>query len=480
MTEPQLLIAGLGPGSWDRTPLSTREVLCNPQRTVVVRTLQHPAAQHLAGLREVISCDDLYEQDGDFDHVYQQIAERVLAKAAAGATVYAVPGSPRLGELAVALIRQRASQAGVTTGILAAESFLDAVLDLVGYDPLDRGLRLLNGHRLPAPLVIDGPTLISQVDHPVVMAETLSLLGRVLPEESEATIVVGAGDDEPQVITGPLPSLDPELAGPRTSLFLDPEPGGLVGVVRTMWQLREECPWDRQQTHESLVKNLIEEAYELIEAIAANSEGDAYGAVEDELGDVLLQVLFHAAIARQQAAFDIEDVAENLRQKLVRRHPHVFGQVEAGTAEVVKANWEKIKEEERGTAPTSILDGVPIGMPALERAAKLQRLAARVGFDWPEVEGVINKLEEEVAELRSAEDHRRREAEVGDLLFTVVNLARHLAVDPELALRGAIERFVTRFRHMEEAGPLEGLTLDELDHRWEAAKRGVSGGNEPA
>jgi MazG family protein len=293
-------------------------------------------------------------------------------------------------------------------------------------------------------------------------------------------VVVGAGDDQPRCVTDALHRLDPQLAGPRTSLFLDPEPGGLVGVVRTMWRLREECPWDRQQTHESLVKNLIEEAYELIEAIAANTDGEAYGAVEDELGDVLLQVLFHAAIAHQVGAFDIEDVAENLRQKLVRRHPHVFAQVAADTPEAVKANWEKIKEEERGPgpAPGSILDRVPVGMPALERAAKLQRLAAGVGFDWPETPGVIDKLEEEVAELKSADNRRRQEAEIGDLLFTAVNLARHLAVDPEVALRGSIERFVTRFRLMEQAGPLAGLTLEELDQRWEAAKRGL--GNEPA
>jgi ATP diphosphatase len=238
-----------------------------------------------------------------------------------------------------------------------------------------------------------------------------------------------------------------------------------------MWRLRHECPWDRRQTHESLVKNLVEECYELIEAIAANSDGTAYGAVEDELGDVLLQVLFHAAIARQEGAFDIEDVAENLRQKLVRRHPHVFGSVEVGSAEEVKANWDRIKAEERGEARSSLLDGVPVGMPALERAAKLQRRAAAVGFDWPDPAGVIEKLREEIGEVEQAlANSEHIEEEVGDLLFTVVNLSRHLGVDPELVLRGASDRFTTRFRAMEAMGPMESLSPDELDRRWVKVK----------
>jgi MazG family protein len=215
------------------------------------------------------------------------------------------------------------------------------------------------------------------------------------------------------------------------------------------------------------VKNLIEETYELVEAIGSGSEGQ----LEDELGDVLLQVLFHSNIARQTGAFEIEDVAEVLRQKLVRRHPHVFADVEVDDAEEVKANWEQIKEAERGEARQSLLDGVPVGIPALERAAKIQRRAAEVGFDWPQAAPVLDKLSEEVEELREAVVQLNRvPEELGDVLFTVVNLARHLTVDPELALRGAIDRFISRFEEMEMMGPLEGLSLAELDERWEKAK----------
>ncbi|HUO46488.1 MAG TPA: nucleoside triphosphate pyrophosphohydrolase [Acidimicrobiia bacterium] len=438
---------------------------------MIVRTLSHPAAQQLAELREVVSCDDLYLGSNDFEGVYEAITDRVMASAASRPTVYAVPGSPMVGEFAGTLIRQAATAAGVSVEMMAAESFLDAVLTAVSYDPLDRGLRLINGHRLPAPLVMDCPTVIAHLDVPMVLSDVLVALQRVLPEGTMASLVVDAGGEAFRMVTAPLHELDPALAGLRTSMFLDPEPGGLVGVVRTMWRLRDECPWDRNQTHLSLIKNLVEECYELIEALTANEDGSAYGAVEDELGDVLLQVLFHASIARQAGAFDIDDVAENLRQKLVRRHPHVFGDVDAGSPDQVKANWELIKEQERGKPNDSIMDGVPPGMPGLERAAKLQRRAASVGFDWENRQGVVDKVREEIGELQEELARSDRAAEeVGDLLFSLVNLARWLEVDPEVALRGAIARFVNRFRLMEAEGPLEGLTVQQMDARWQRAK----------
>jgi MazG family protein len=240
--------------------------------------------------------------------------------------------------------------------------------------------------------------------------------------------------------------------------------------------LRTQCPWDRDQTHKSLIKNLVEESYELIDAISrldtADSDWVGYAEVEDELGDVLLQVLFHSVIAREAGVFDIDDVAEVMRQKLVRRHPHVFGDVEATTADEVKANWDRIKELERGASTEeSALDGVPSGMPGLHRASKVQNRAAKVGFDWEEAIQVLLKVNEEVEELTAAmSGDGDPEAELGDVLFTMINLARHLGLDAEVALRGATDRFEERFRRMESAGPLEGLNLDVLNERWEQAK----------
>ncbi|HEX5723605.1 MAG TPA: nucleoside triphosphate pyrophosphohydrolase [Acidimicrobiia bacterium] len=457
-----VLVIGLGPAGLGQLPDSTRALLLDPAFKVVLRTIAHPAAAELSALREVVTCDDLYDRAEDFEEVYAAIVERVLEYQAGEGVIYAVPGSPLVGEFAVADLRKR-----VPVEIIPSPSFLDATLSAVGYDPLDRGLRILDGHALPTPLLIDGPTIIAHLDQPLILADVVASLGRVVDESSEVTLVIDAGGDQERLLTTSIDSVDPRQAGLRTSIFMDPTPGGLAGVISVMARLRKDCPWDRAQTHESLVKNLLEETHELVDAIAAGAEG----AILDELGDLLLQVLFHSEIA---TGFGVEDVAENLRQKLVRRHPHVFGSVIAGSPEEVKANWERIKEDERGHTPSSALDGVPAGMPALERAAKLGRKAAAVGFDWPDPGPVFEKISEEVDELRAAVaagDSEAVQAELGDLLFAVVNLARHLKLDPELALTRTIREFIRRFQEMEKAGSLDGLDLAQLDARWEAAKR---------
>lgn len=466
-----ITIAGLGPGSLDRVPKPVRDLVLDDDTTIVARTRHHPAAAELGDLREVLFCDDLYQSSEDYEDVYDAIANRVIDASADGPVVYVVPGSPMVGEFAVRRILGRRADVEV----VAAESFVDAVLTEVDYDPLDRGLQILNGHYPPDPLVLDKPTIIGHLDRPEVLADVLDAAGRVTPEGTQATLLAGLGAADARVVTGPLTDLPIDLAGFRTSLFLDPEPGGLLGAVGVMRRLRRECPWDREQTHESLVKNLVEEAYELIDAISRlPDEGVdwvAYAGVEDELGDVLLQVLFHEAIARETGAFDIDGVAEVMRQKLVRRHPHVFAGVEVSGADDVKANWDRIKEEERGGPEHSALDGVPGGMPALHRAAKIQNRAAKVGFDWEQALSVVPKVREEIDELEDAiggDGHI--EAELGDLFFSVVNLARHLGLDPETALRKATTTFEERFRRMEQEGPLDGLDLDALNRRWESAK----------
>ncbi len=467
-----ITVVGLGPAELDRVPEVTREMLLDPGRTVIVRTLHHPAAADLASLRQVVGCDDLYQQADDFESVYRAIVDRVVTASTTGPVVYAVPGSPLIGEFAVRMLIDEAD--GVE--VIPAESFLDALLAEVGYDPLDRGLQVLNGHLLPDPLVLDKPTVIAHLDRPEVLAEVAATIARVVPEEARVMVVVDAGGAKRLLAESPASEVDPGLAGLRTSMFVDADPGGLIGAVHTMRRLRRECPWDREQTHHSLVKNLVEEAYELIEAISSLPGGEtdwvAYSGVEDELGDLFLQVLFHEAIARESGAFDLDDVAEGLRRKLVRRHPHVFGDSDASSPEEVKARWDQIKAEERGeTEPGSALSGVPAGMPALHRASKVQNRAAKVGFDWDRAEQVVDKLREEIAEMEAAMTGSGViEDEVGDILFTVVNLARHLGVDGEVALQRAVGRFSDRFLQMEAEGPLEGLDIDELNARWDRAK----------
>lgn len=471
-----ITITGLGPGNLARVPKPVRSILLDPNRAIVVRTELHPAAVELGAMRDVTFCDDLYETSDRFDDVYEAIATRVIELARDTSVVYAVPGSPMVGEFAVSKILNMAP----LTEVIPAESFIDAVLAEVVYDPLDRGLQILNGHELGDPLILDKPTIIGHLDSPEVLADVIDAMSRVLPEATPVTVLARLGADDALVVTEAIEEIDPALAGMRTSLFVDSDPGGVVGAIKVMRRLRSECPWDQEQTHHTLVKNLIEETYELIDAIAKlpadGVDWVAYAAVEDELGDVLLQVLFHEAIARERGAFDIDGVAGVLREKLVRRHPHVFGDLEVDSAEDVKENWDRIKRAETADEPTSALDGLPSGLPALQRSSKLQNRAAKVGFDWEHAGQVIPKIEEELEELKMAlEGDGDIESELGDLLFSVVNLARHLRLDPELALARANDTFDARFRAMESEGPLDGLDLGRLNERWERAKQASLG-----
>ena len=255
-------------------------------------------------------------------------------------------------------------------------------------------------------------------------------------------------------------------------------------LVDIMAKLRSEagCPWDREQTHQSLRPYLIEEAYEVLDALDNGEDGD----FRDELGDLLLQVVFHAQIANEEKRFDIHDVARAINDKLVRRHPHVFGDTRADTADEVLTNWEKIKREEKGDeGRRSVLDGLPAGMPALLRAYRIQEKVARVNFDWDDVKEVLEKVSEEIVEVRRALENGDRaeiEEEMGDLLFSLVNLSRHLNVPPEDALRRSNDKFIRRFRYIEAALELKGenlerATFEELDALWEEAKGKESDGN---
>ncbi len=467
----QLILIGLGPGDLDRVPAAHRRLLTDPDHRVVVRTLHHPAAAELADLREIVTCDDLYQEGSSFEEVYSAIVDRVLDMASQGLTIYAVPGSPMVGEFAARELMKRVPQVEV----IPSESFVDAVLAAVGCDPFAAGLRIINGHEMGDPLVLDCPTIIGHLDAPAVLADVGASLSRVLPEGARVTLCVGLGSSDEQVLEVDVDRIPAELAGFRTSLFIDAEPAGLFGLISVSRRLRKECPWDAQQTHTSLVRHLLEEAYELAEAIAAlpDEAGDpdyvAYDGLEEELGDVLLQVLFHANIAAERGVFGIDDVASRLRAKLVHRHPHVFGDVTVAGAEEVASNWERIKADEKPSR--SLMDGVPEGMPALERALKLQERVATVGFDWDDSSQIMEVLGGELQELERARAGDGDVAhELGDVLFTVVNLARRLGLDPEVVLRRATARFQRRFRAMEDRAPLTGLSPDQLEELWEAAK----------
>jgi tetrapyrrole methylase family protein/MazG family protein len=255
------------------------------------------------------------------------------------------------------------------------------------------------------------------------------------------------------------------------------------------------CPWDREQTHDSLRTYLIEETYEVLETL---DSGDA-AKLAEELGDLLLQILFHAQLGSEAGRFDIADVIEHVHTKMVRRHPHVFGKVRARTAAQVLKNWEHLKAAERAAHraasgaspaphPASLLDGLPKTLPALLEAYQLTRRASRVGFDWDRIEGLFDKLREETEELRealSSPHAARTEEEVGDLLFVAVNVARFLGVDPEIALKKANRKFIARFKEMEQEAARSGRRLaevprDELESLWDASKADQARSANPA
>lgn len=255
----------------------------------------------------------------------------------------------------------------------------------------------------------------------------------------------------------------------------------LIDIMTALRTPVTGCPWDLAQDFDSIAPYTIEEAYEVADAIAHGDMDDLC----DELGDLLLQVVFHTQMAREAGTFEFGDVVQAITEKMIRRHPHVFGTVDAATPEAVKRNWEDIKAEEKvarhatsGTRQTSLLDDVPLALPALQRAIKLQKRAARVGFDWDDTAQVLDKVREELGEVEDAvatNDTASMSDEIGDLLFSVANLARHAGIDPEAALRGTNDKFRRRFGHIERSAataeqPLDAVSLDQMEAWWIEAK----------
>ena len=479
-----IYVVGLGPGSYKDLSLGALELL-RASFPVFLRTEIHPVVERLRSEGVAFqSFDYIYEQSADFPEVYRRIAAEVLAVALKGDVVYAVPGHPLVAEQSVANIIAGAEERGIPVEILPAVSFLDSIFSALRLDPV-QGLKLLDGLQMDQQGVDPGvPTIVTQVYNPLVASEVKLTLMEHYADDHRIAVVRAAGVPGAEKIAWiPLYELD-RLAwvDHLTSVFI---PRGeaqrpaydLSPLVEVMATLRgpEGCPWDIQQTHGSLKQYLVEEVYEVLEAIDA---GDL-DKLCDELGDLLLQIVFHARIAEEGGKFSLKDVIDTVTEKMVRRHPHVFGDALAATADAVMVNWERIKKGEKAAAGrTSLLDGVPGGMPALLRAYKLQGKAAKIGFDWETAEGVWGKIAEETAEFKAAwtqNDARAKEEEMGDLLFTLVNLARFAGVEPETALHKANSKFIRRFKAMEDMAKrqnlaLENLSLCELDDLWKRVK----------
>lgn len=502
-TIPAITILGLGPGSWDDLTIQARAVLARAAQEktpVYFRTLVHPTVEPLkAGLPDlpIESFDDLYDESDNWERLYQGITDTVCEVAARQPMIYAVPGHPLIGELTVQLLLQQARQRGLSTRIVSGLSFLEPVCAALELDPFSLGAQILDatalaglGHEeIAGKLIPTTPLLVVQVYNRRVASAVKIALGECYPDDWPVKLVRAAGVDSDQaVIEMPLYELDRNnLANHLCTLYVPPR--GEMDALRVPETLRyitmrlrrepDGCPWDRQQTHRSLTRYVIEETYEVVEALEENDMEK----LAEELGDLLLQVYLHAEIARQDGKFAIGDVFEHINAKLIRRHPHVFGEVEVENAGQVVQNWEAIKRQEKIAAgkdieSASVLDGVPLASPALMLAQEYQKRAARTGFEFTSLQEVLDKLSEELQELREASTPEERKEEMGDVLFIVAKVARMLHIDAEEALREANRKFKHRFQQMEamirgEQREFASYTIEEWMQLWERAKAAV-------
>jgi len=477
-----ITLLGLGPGNPDQVTREAWEVLASTGE-VWLRTRQHPTVLALPANLQIHSFDDLYENGETFEAVYTQIVETVLELGERPqGVVYAVPGSPFVAESTGPAIVRAAQDAGVAARVVSGLSFLEPVFAALGLDPYPRltlfdAMQLSTAH-VPA-FPPDMPVLVAQIYSRLVASEVKMTLTSLYPDSHAVQLVHAAGTEEELVEQLQLYEIDrSEHIGLLTSLYVPSleEGSSFEAFQEIVAHLRapDGCPWDREQTHRSLRTHLLEEAYETLTAI----DRDDLDGMREELGDLLLQIVLHSQIAAESGAFTMNEVIRDIYDKIVRRHPHVFGELQLEGVSGVLQNWEKLKEQERNDRQEAkgILDGVPQAFPALSQAQEYQDRAARVGFDWPEIEGVLDKIAEEVLEIKAASNDDQLEAEIGDLLFVLVNLARWKGVDAESALRCANTKFKGRFAYIEahargEGRSLSDMSLEQMDALWEEAKR---------
>jgi len=429
---------------------------------VLFRTARHPAAAELMARlrfggdrRDVRSFDDLYEDGTSFASVYASIVESVVGEAAIhGDVVYAVPGSPSVAERTVDMLLALET---IELRLVPGLSFCDLAWARLRIDPLAEGVRLLDGMSFGWQAAGDpGPLLVGQCWSNTVLSEVKLALEE--PAETQhAVLLHHLGMADEVVADVPWQEIDRTVeADHLTSLFVPaldtPVAAEIIKLVETIASLRRLCPWDREQTHGSLVRHLLEETYEAMEAIEdlgdtpESAPAEVVAHAEEELGDLLCQVVFHSVLAREEGLFDLSDVARSSREKLVSRHPHVFGDVRADTAGAVVRNWELIKEGERPGA--GLLAGIPAAMAALARVAKVERKLSSVGLGW--------------AGTASFEDRQYPQGDeqaAGDSLLAMARELSATGIDPESALRRSLDRLAARVREVEEAATRGGTDL---------------------
>jgi tetrapyrrole methylase family protein / MazG family protein len=480
----QLTIIGLGAGDLDQLSLGTYRKL-KKANFIIARTDQHPAVKELrAEGIEISSCDEIYEKHDSFQFVYEEIVERLLRLCIEQSVTYVVPGHPLVAEKTIQLLVEKEREGIVKLDIAGGNSFLDPIFAALRIDPIE-GFQLLDGTDMKRDDVnMSQHILIGQVYDAFVASEVKLSLMEKYDYEHPITIVTAAGSVNEKLRTVPLFELDRVTEIDNLTTVYVPPVEEMEKRLKEWSTFREiiaklrapdGCPWDREQTHESLKKYLIEEAHELLAAI--NDEDDE-GVIE-ELGDVLLQVFLHAQIGEDDGYFAMEDVLQSVGSKMIRRHPHVFGDKNVVNSEEVLQNWQEIKKQEKPQTE-SLLDNQESYSSSLLTSMNYQKEAAKVGFDWPDINGAFNKFEEEWQEFRMEIKNGTKNSqtdELGDVLFTLVNLARFLKLSPEEAMVHANQKFKSRFNFVEKSvlkdrGSFLDYTLDELESFWQLAKKG--------
>jgi tetrapyrrole methylase family protein/MazG family protein len=452
-SKPRVVVVGLGPAGADLLLPAARAAL---ERVPVrlVRTARHPAVDDLAadGI-ELEPLDLLYDRADDLDTVYAAIADRVVETAREkGEIVYAVPGSPTIAERSVELVRA----AGIDVELIPGISFVDLAWWRLGIDPM-HGARVVDGRAFAVDAAgSTGQMLIAQCDSQLVCSDVKLALLESLPADHEVTVLQRLGLPDERIFTVALEDVDRDVEPDHlTSLFVDTGRIGVSSELARLLALTERlrgpggCPWDAAQTHHTLRRHVLEEAYEVVEAIeelpADAPNGDipigAYDALEDELGDLLFQVMIQSVLASEAGAFTVSDVARAVHTKLVRRHPHVFGDVHVNDASEVVTNWEQIKKTEQDDQ--SLVAGVTPGLPALIATQKLFRKGASIGLE-PDIDAA-----DAVRDLARA-DPADLEATLGAALAAVVAIGREHDIDAESALASWTRRYKERFRAMEQ------------------------------
>jgi len=477
----KIIIAGLGSGKVEELTLGVLKALEQAEH-VILRTARHGIAFFLKekGI-SFDSLDDIYESSDTFDGLYPEMIKRIKDAADKGNLVLGVPGHPLIGERLTFELLKALKNSGYEIEILPGISSASSFLASIARGSIE-GIKILTAPELKDVDLDPGlPTVIIELDNEVLVSDMKIRLLEVYPPEIKVAVSRQLEDGSCHTEEIPLYTLDHSRKFDYTSCIYLPKLNlmeltnykfrhltEIMGILRSP----EGCPWDREQTHESLKQYLIEETYEVLEAINLK---DADKLLE-ELGDVLLQVVFHAQIAAEHGEFTINDVITGICRKMIERHTHIFGDARADTADQVVNNWEAIKKKEKGLkSHTQVLRDIPSILPALMRSYKVQKKAALVGFDWDKPEDAMAKAEEEFRELKEAylsgseEDIRE---ELGDLLFAIVNVSRFLKQEPEEVLTEATEKFIRRFAYIEEHAdkPLEEMTLEEMDELWNESK----------